>query len=407
MVGALTKSIGELTSQDVEELISLEVQEGETVEFKEALSSNDHKNSILKEVVAFANGYGGRIFIGIAERSGSPSIAAEVRPVLDCANLADQIGRACADLIDPPVLSLDVHGVATEQDGSGVIVIDVPRSIRAPHMSRRGHRAYRRRGSESVPMDMRDIQDMVLRGNSRYTEIETEFYRREREFANYLSSLQGIAGFGYCLRLSFVPMDEIDLGRRYRNPDIIPDLAHLSATFSHSPTERFWIQFPQQYFENRPTVRGVSRRNNSFIRDRGRDVLKMDIWSNGGLETWFGQNEETNGTLRLYADWLVKLFANGLRNIERIRRIANLPSVAYGSEAKLSVFGKPVILYDFGEIEILTHRGSISIGDHVLPCSEVGPIDDFNGLVNQFVEDWFNVAGRDWSREIVLDYGLD
>ena len=119
---------------------------------------------------------------------------------------ADRLQRAFGNLIDPPMLRLDVEGIPTEPDGSGVIVIDVPRSIRAPHMSKRNHRAYRRRGSESVQMDMRDIQDMTLRSASRSSEIEAEFERRKKEFDAWSEKFQSeIEAPGYCLRGKLCP----------------------------------------------------------------------------------------------------------------------------------------------------------------------------------------------------------
>ena len=420
-LAALIKPVGELTADDIRELVSWRTPEGEGVEFKGWKSSNDvainaqnlvvptegQKRSIVKEVVAFANGSGGRIFLGIGELDDESNSAGMLEPIVNCANVAENLRRSCDDAIDPPILQLEIREVETSGDGSGVVVFNVPESRRAPHMSTKDRRCYRRRGSESKPMDMRDIQDMVLRSNSRYTEIEAEFARREQEFATYLNSFRSTTGFGYCLRLSYVPLDDIDLGRTYRDPETIPEMVRLSATLSNRPEHKFWVQFPSPYFEDRPIIRGMSRRDYSFISGRGRTLMKMDIWSNGGLEIWFGQNELFNNGLRLYADWLVTLFANGLRNVGRIRRSANLSSVSYGLEAQLHAFGKPVVLYDFGEIEIMTHRGLISIGDHVLPRSEVGPFDDFNALVNQFVVDWFNDAGRDWTKVITLNYNLE
>ena len=405
MGGALTKSIGELTSQDVNELISLGVQEGDTVEFKESLSSNDHKKAVIKEVVAFANGYGGRIFIGIAERSGNPSVAAEVKAVPDCANLADQIGRACADLVDPPVLRLDVSGIATDQDGSGVIVIDVPRSIRAPHMSKRNYRAYRRRGSESVPMDMRDIQDMTLRSASRFSEIEAEFGRRRQDFDAWTEKFQSEnEESGYCLRLSFVPLDDVDIGRVHLKQDVVPQFVGMKGHLRLERLSDVSLLLPRPFRQFRPVVRGTCLEGK--IPYSG-VWFAAQIWEHGGLEIWFGYGEKHGSNLVLFSAWLGYLVANGLRNVERVRRYAELPLLSYGLETQLTVQGQPMILRGFDDTHFLGYEAQLPVGEHVMPRSEVGSVDCFDGLITQHFTDWFNLAGEEWDAEISVDYRLD
>ena len=405
MIGALTKSIGELTSQDVEELISLGVQEGETVEFKESFSSNDHKKAVLKEVVAFANGYGGRIFIGIAERSGNPSVAAEVKPLPDCANLADQMGRACADLVDPPVLRLDVGGVTTKPDGSGVIVLDVPRSIRAPHMSKRDHCAYRRRGSESVPMDMRDIQDMTLRSASRFSVIEAQFDKRRQDFEVIAREFAAANDQGYCFRLSFVPLDEIDLGRVHMHGHLVLTHRQFSGRVIGDNTQDFGTPATFEPFVVRPVVRGS--KSNIDLREHGY-FLETTLWSDGRLEIAHGDTLiDSRDKLNLTPETLVGCFANGLRIVGHVRRRAATPSLSYALETQLRVFGKPVILHFFNDRGYLSNGVHLRIGDHTFPRYEIGPKNEFDDRVTEFVMDWFNDAGIDWQGKVAVNFRLD
>ena len=79
MLEVLSKPLDEIGIADVQSLIDSEVPESEQIEFKEKLPGEggtpdpwehddkigEHaKNTILKEVVAFANAYGGALFIG-------------------------------------------------------------------------------------------------------------------------------------------------------------------------------------------------------------------------------------------------------------------------------------------------------------------------------------------------------
>ena len=352
-IAALTKPVDELTSEDILDLISNRVQESESVEFKEGLSSsgiasqatsqirltNDDKAKILKEIVAFANGYCGRLFIGIAERPENPPVAASIRPIADCANLADRLGRVCGDLIDPPMLRLDVAGIVTEQDGSGLVVFDVPSSIRAPHMSKRDYRSYRRRGAESVPMDMREIQDMALRIGSRHSQIEAEFAKRKNAFNANAEDFCAITHQGYCFRLSFVPLNDLDLGHVHRNPEIIPENVPLNATLTGRTDEQINVDLPWRNFEDRPIVRGTQRSVLALGPNKRRTSHKLELWSDGGLEVWFARVDRlgSGDSTELYPSWLVAAIGNGLRNVERVRKFAAAPSLSYGCESQLSV----------------------------------------------------------------------
>ena len=417
-LGALTKPVQDLTAVEINELISSRAQEGESVEFKAGFSSigsqnqsvvrdritNDDQASLLKEIVAFANGYGGRLFVGVAERNGSPPEADMVTPIANCVDKADRLQRAFGNLIDPPMLRLDVVGIPTELDDSGVIVIDVPRSIRAPHMSKRDNRAYRRRGTESVPMDMRDIQDMTLRLVSRQSEIKEEFARCKKEFdawADEFHSENEVGG--YCLRLSFVPLDDVDLGQMHGNSNMRPEFINMVSEWKNTYTNKIPFSLIFVGYQDRPIVRGTSR----WYEYPAQGISLVNyLRENGVLDVWFrcriySAIRENHVDVQL--ETLGGLLANGLRNVERVRRHAGLPSLTYGLEAQLRAFR------GHGQSDYGGWRGfrqSLPVGDHVLPPFPIGRVDGFDGIVTQFITDWSNLAGSDWHGEITVDYKL-
>ena len=418
MLSALSKPADELTPQDIDELISRDVQEGEHVEFKRGLSSSgqsgqtpgrtkitdDDKRSLVKEIVAFANAYSGRIFLGIEENNDEPPTAKAINPIPDCTNLAERLSRSCADSIDPPMIRLlHVVGIQTQPDGSGVIVFDVPRSTRAPHMSQRDNRAYRRRGSESVPMDMRDVQDMTLRSASRSIEIEAEFDRRRIAFVDWTKNFRSASEQpGYCLRLSFVPLDEVDIGRVHSKPEVAPQFVGLSGTIKQEKETSVGFIYPDRLPYLNPVVRGTRLTNNNTFTNFSFDSR---LWENGGLEVWIGRTERFDPNLPLA--WLGWLLANGLRNVERIRRYANLPLLSYRFVTQLIVYDGPMILKAFGDNSIRLIEPRLPTGDHVMPPHEVEAVASFDDIVTQYFTDWFNLAGEEWDAEISVDYRLD
>ena len=418
-IPALTKPVDELTAEDIQELVDRAVQEGENVEFKRGLSSSgeshspqasttiteNDKRSLVKEIIAFANSYGGRLFLGIEEGDDEPPSAKEIIPIPDCADLAERLSRSCGDSIDPPMLRLNVNGVRTQDDGSGIIVFDVPRSIRAPHMSKRDNRAYRRRGSESVPMDMRDIQDMTLRLASRHSEIEAEFGRRKTSFDAWTKNfqLENEEG-GYCLRLSFVPLDDVDIGRVHFKPDVAPQFINMQGYLKQETQASVQLFSPESFRQFRPVVRGTCLSEKFSPIGVWFDAY---VWENGGLEIWFGNSNKFGSNLVLFSPWLGNFFANGFRNVERIRRYADLPLLSYGLETQLTVYGGPMILREFGDNYFSGYEAQLPVGEHVMPRSEVGSVDCFDGLITQNFTDWFNLAGKEWDTEISVDYRLD
>lgn len=420
-IPALTKPVDELTAEDIRGLVTNQIQEGEHVEFKAGFSSNGSPNqptgqdgitnngqaSLLKEIVAFANGYGGRLFVGVAERNGSPPEADTVTPITNCVDKADRLQRAFGNLIDPPMLRLDVAGIVTEQDGSGVIVFDVPRSIRAPHMSNRGHRSYRRRGSESVPMDMRDIQDMTLRSASRFGHVETEFVRRKAEFDRKSKDFESNQSIGYCFRLSFVPLDDLDIGHVHNNLAVVPETVNLSAGIAGTTDSTFPLVPPWDYLQERQILRGTLLTNFELARHEGFSRWELALWSDGGYEMWTADNELRNDQLRLYPEWLLGWIANGLRNVERVRRYAGVPMLELGLEIELRVNGQPLWFPRFGNQFRHFKIPTLEIGSHLYPRYEIGSVDTFNDLASEIIKDWFNDAGYDWRDRVVVDYQLN
>jgi predicted HTH transcriptional regulator len=97
-----------------------EYPEGEGLEFKEQLPSKDGidpwasgerritgraRDAILDEVIALANASGGHVILGIEESDDHPKRAKGIRPLPDCAALADRLRHQVRDCIEPPLAS--------------------------------------------------------------------------------------------------------------------------------------------------------------------------------------------------------------------------------------------------------------------------------------------------------------
>jgi predicted HTH transcriptional regulator len=196
VIPAITKPLESLTAADLRELIEGRWPESENVEYKEELHrerdnrqdpwytsgniSGASKDKIFKELVAFANTSGGRLFLGIGETDDKPPCANTIRGIPRCCELAERLEQSIISNIDPPLTFLRVVGIPTEGDG-GVVVAEVSASYNGPHRSP-DLKCYVRKGTNSVPVGMREIHDLVMRLSRRQDEIQRRFSERAEGF---------------------------------------------------------------------------------------------------------------------------------------------------------------------------------------------------------------------------------
>ena len=162
------KPIGDLQAND---LMSLrDVEESWYVEYKRQLIE---PKKLAKALAAFANTYGGWLFIGVEEPRADEStrcpgiFAAEVEGALN------RLRNTAAANVNPiPFFrSTVLSGPCTEMgldEGKAVIAIEIPRSVTAPHVHRDG-RIYVRvdDGSETPESDRFVLDQLWRRGEPR------------------------------------------------------------------------------------------------------------------------------------------------------------------------------------------------------------------------------------------------
>jgi predicted HTH transcriptional regulator len=116
--------LAELAWSDFESVIFNCLEEDQTLEFKETLPARDGnadiwqlgqdkignyaRDTLAKEVVAFANAYGGVIIIGIAETDERPPRAKDfAKPLVrNCIDCVERLNPSLRSLIDPPIAGL-------------------------------------------------------------------------------------------------------------------------------------------------------------------------------------------------------------------------------------------------------------------------------------------------------------
>ena len=146
------KAINELRPTDLAPLKS--VNEGWYVEYKSELISAP---ALAKAVSAFADTYGGWLFLGVKEKSKDESVAGEFPgiPEKKVDGALQRLRQSAAEHLNPtPFFETRVlRGPCVEiglAEGTSVVAIEIPQSHTAPHIHKDG-RIYRRVGDGSQP----------------------------------------------------------------------------------------------------------------------------------------------------------------------------------------------------------------------------------------------------------------
>lgn len=163
-------------------------RESETIELKEIVT-----DEIKKEIIAFANCNGGKLYIGVKDDG-------TVIGVDDADNVSLQISNMVRDTIKPDV-TMFVHYETIEEEGKEIIAIDIQRGTDRPYyLAKKGMRpegVYVRQGYSSVPATDNAIRRMIketdrdcfeamrsLNQNLTFEATKKEFDLRKIEFGS-------------------------------------------------------------------------------------------------------------------------------------------------------------------------------------------------------------------------------
>lgn len=156
-------------------------QESETVELKAVIVDD-----IKKEIIAFANCEGGKLYIGVQDNG-------EIIGVEDSDGAALQISNMVRDAVKPD-LTMFLHYETLNVEGKNIIAVDIQRGTDRPYyIAKKGLRpegVYVRQGYSSVPATDTAIRRMIKEtdGDSfeemRSLEQELTFLAAQKEFSD-------------------------------------------------------------------------------------------------------------------------------------------------------------------------------------------------------------------------------
>lgn len=411
----LSRPLGTLSAADLQALVRAELPEGESVEFKERLSTKrgepdvwDHgteqvgiraRDALLHEVIAFANARGGHVIVGVVESADHPKRAVGLRPIQRCADLADRVMKQARDLVEPPLPTFEARGIATGAQGEGILILRVPASRNAPHWHRETREVLVRRGDRSERMSMRDIQELTLQRAAEASRAETELANRTAAFNSELDKLAQHADLmaHYGVRVSLVPaLETIRVPRDWMRT-LQP---HFQSFVAGSERQMLEMSLPCLSFTTRPVLRG-ERYATDFV---GQGSLTIEILESGLVEYQLLWKPLPHPNDALSPEWVIGLAFNAMAMAHATRLAAGAPSIEYIIEIEL---GHPAH-YPI-ELDLLGRsfgrRGTIQSHRFVLPRYSFGAFEELGQLVGLVASDCMNAAGVRWEPEACASVG--
>lgn len=401
----IPKPLNEIEWCDIEALRDSGREEDDTIEFKgsfkggsDFLAFNENQqatavDSIAKEVIAFLNSRGGDIIVGASEfKNDHPRIEA-LTSLRNVGATADRLAQSLAALIEPAQSVLSVRAIKqSDLDANGVIVIRAPSSLRAPHRSKRTKDCFIRRGRESVPMPMDEVQDLTLNRALARSERDNLL---DSQFADLRGTRFGVIELSedrVHFRVCFMP-DKHD--------EIALDSPTLSTFLGTDPVvengrEKFRndVAFRQLNSHWKPQLRGMNLTGHNEYNSDFQYCAKI-IKRSGIMICDFATraSEDRFGSLQMYVhyDCLVGFLANSLHSMRDV--VCQRPALTRGKIRIAAWFEEGHKLARGGRMGGQVY--DLPVGGVSLPDFEVLGLESYDEIFRQAQIDFCAIAGLD------------
>jgi hypothetical protein len=410
VISIFGKPLREIGVDDLSQLIDGHVAEGYNLEFKKALpdkkgdqrpSANGQvgdyaRDKILGEIVAFANSQGGYLVLGIDETDEKPPRAKAITPLPAIGEIARRLEDQSRSCIDLPLRELVMHPIQTGDDGAGVLILFTGPSRMAPHRLSTTGDCYVRNGSSTVPMNMREIQDMTLNVARGLAAVDAKFQERCELFGAWIAQRSSSIG----VRVTAIPVENIpNAGRLFGRRDFCLWYEQLNLLVSNRRIQIGSGAFPSN---ERPIVRGLLRYMESEI-----DDLRVEQYQDGMIDVRYRfpahhpMKDDKRPTW--YHSWTLSIAANTLLLIAKFRDAVGVYGAEFGFEVEILTNITPVIYHGlFAQSALDSYE--LRDSQLLLPRLSVGARDTFDEVLNVINTDIYDGLG---SRHAPISLSLD
>jgi len=407
----ISKELEEITEEDFQDLCGTKRAEDERIEFKQAFKGGSNLSSmsdtqrdkaiaaLAKEAVAFLNHLGGDVIVGIAE--DDEGAADTLSPIEEAADAAERLRRSLQARIEPQPRTLKIRNVAAANatEKAGYIVIRCEPSLQAPHRIVQSKEFYVRKGTEAVPMEINEVQDLTLRTVDQSRRIRERLNEHLACLHQATANNRQLTGPGFQARVVYAPLQPIQINL---DDQILRSIRTATHTYYYeSNQESNDIAFRNLGANWRPILRGklVERWVAGGEKERAGYASKR-IQSDGTvIFDWFIRYipDDLNAPA-VHFEWFqgfLSEISNGLRNFEQSAQI--------GTNAVIGLAMRTEPLH--GNLpHLLTGRSACGSEGHPfptldrayeLPIFHIRSPEDYNEFFQQSQKDILHICGAD------------
>jgi hypothetical protein len=365
------------------------------------------RDKLLEELVAFANADGGVLILGIVEADVAPHHAAGFRPLPAVSDLERRLRDAIVNCVEPRLPHGVVKAIPLQDDGAGVVLLEVEPSRLGPHRVRGTREATIRREDSCLPMSMVEIHDMVLRNARRFDEVTARLAEQPSLFLRYFEDVlvahcppevlpigpsgrihawlrdEALAAAGF--RVTLVPHGDLGIARLEHLAGLVPQHSFVqqSSGTSSAPVPGVEVAWMAEHGGHR-VLGGVHQTEETDGLSKSY-LVKRDGFVEATIVFW-----GSNGEVHAFVQWLVCLLACVFGVYERLRDRAGAASMP--AEVGVGVLTRG------GQVQTRIGGRSFKLGSVALdpatcfPRYTVSDRDSFSEVINEIAGDLANAG---------------
>jgi hypothetical protein len=405
----IPRPLDQIEWTDLEALKDSGREESDTIEYKASfsggsdyLSFNENQRDkairgVAREVIAFLNGRGGDVVIGAEEEDNENSRVRAFKPIPNVSAVADRLAQSLSAVIEPYQSIVGVRAIRNGADDEGVIVVRAPQSLRAPHRLTKDKECYIRRGKESVPMPMDEVQDLTVRRTDLRRERLEALEQQMLELTTETVGRSKLSLHRFHIRLMYLP---------FSAQEISIDETVKSALRGSNPmlqlgdkTEKNDVAFGNLGHDWRPILRGarIEQLTDQAWNDHDFMYCAKSIRSDGLLISDFAcratLDERGESAPGFHVAWVAGFLANTLQSFANV--VTRRPAMQ-GGILRLGMSCAGSISMGYGE-GMWNRRVVFPPGILSVPDCEVFDAPSIKNVFELFQLDIASIAGVSFS----------
>lgn len=335
------KNVQEYELTDINLFITDKEQEGQYLEFKSnfednkgkcELLSDPAKISISEEIVSFLNSDGGLLIIGVAEEPGSTGRPEKITPIKEVDEKPRKLLHSITMTINPYPHGLETKIIYTgNKSTEGIVLIQVPRSANAPHAvkNKGALKVLVRRDDKKIPIGIREIGDLILRGDIERTQASEKIREFRNSFYEEFSNTGAPNSYKIGFQVLFVPTRSLKLPHLWNIKDSLRQGDAFIWSFESGETiECYAINSGRVNLSN-TILRGVvGRVQNDYFNYLTR-INRDGVVSSEFISCESKNVENEDCFARMHLSWILGEISNLYYTTEKLKKYTSPGQVEY------------------------------------------------------------------------------